>query len=76
MTVTVGFSLDKSGKVQGDIRMIGASGGDEAAATSAFQAARRAVLRCQKSGYDLPIEKYDNWRDVEITFNPENMRRK
>lgn len=76
VTVTVGFSLDQNGKVQGDIRLISATGGDETAARTAFQAARRAVLRCQKTGYDLPIEKYDHWRDVEITFNPDKMRRK
>ncbi|SFL41454.1 hypothetical protein [Shimia aestuarii] len=76
VTVTVGFSLDQNGKVSGDIRLISAAGGDEAATRTAFQSARRAVLRCQKNGYDLPTEKYDHWRDVEITFNPEKMRRK
>ena len=76
VTVTVGFSLDQNGKVSGDIRLISATGGDEAATRTAFQSARRAVLRCQKNGYDLPKEKYDHWRDVEITFNPEKMRRK
>ncbi|TCL08689.1 cell division and transport-associated protein TolA [Shimia isoporae] len=76
VTVIVGLSLDRNGKVQGDVRLIDATGGDEAAVRTAFQAARRAVLRCQKSGYDLPQEKYDHWKDVEITFNPEKMRRK
>ncbi|MBO9475373.1 hypothetical protein J7413_17630 [Shimia sp. R10_1] len=76
VTVVVGLSLDRDGKVQGDIRMLSAEGGDAAAAQTAFQAARRAVLRCQKDGYDLPVEKYDHWRDVEITFNPDNMRRR
>ncbi|MCH2068177.1 MAG: hypothetical protein MK208_13145 [Shimia sp.] len=74
VTVVVGLSLDQNGKVQGDIRMLSYEGGDEAAAKTAFAAARRAVLRCQKTGYDLPAEKYDHWRDVEITFNPEKMR--
>jgi hypothetical protein len=76
VTVVVGFALDRNGKVQGDITMLSAEGGDTAAAQTAFQAARRAVLRCQKDGYDLPVEKYDHWRDVEITFNPDNMRRR
>jgi hypothetical protein len=22
----------------------------------------------------LPVEKYDHWRDIEMTFNPERMR--
>ncbi|KPA20133.1 hypothetical protein shim_36310 [Shimia sp. SK013] len=76
VTVVVGLELDRSGKVQGDVRLIDATGGDDAAVRTAFQAARRAVLRCQKTGYDLPEEKYDHWKDVEITFNPEKMRRK
>lgn len=76
VTVIVGLSLDRDGKVQGDVRLIDATGGDDAAVRTAYQAARRAVLRCQKSGYDLPQEKYDHWKDVEITFNPEKMRRK
>jgi len=74
VTVVVGLSLDQNGKVQGDVRMLSYEGGDEAAAKIAFAAARRAVLRCQKNGYELPAEKYDHWRDVEITFNPEKMR--
>lgn len=74
VTVVVGFSLDQNGKVQSDVRLLSYEGGDESAAQTAFAAARRAVLRCQKNGYDLPADKYDHWRDVEITFNPENMR--
>jgi hypothetical protein len=49
-------------------------GGSENATKTAFQAARRAILRCQKDGYKLPVEKYDHWWDIEITFNPEEMR--
>lgn len=75
--VTVGMSLDRDGKVVGgSLRQLSASGGDENAARAAFDAARRAILRCQKGGYKLPIEKYDHWRDVEMTFNPEKMRRR
>lgn len=77
VTVTVAMSLDRTGKVQsGSLRMLSAEGGSENAARAAFDAARRAILRCQRSGYNLPIEKYDHWRDVEMTFNPENMRRR
>ena len=38
------------------------------------EAARRAIIRCGASGYNLPVEKYDQWRDIEMTFNPERMR--
>lgn len=74
-TVVVGVSMAKDGRPQtGTIRMISASGGSEAAARQAFEAARRAIIRCGSDGYDLPRESYDRWRDIEMTFNPETMR--
>lgn len=75
VTIVVGFSLDQSGKVLGDVRQISADGGDAGAVRTAFQAARRAILRCQNpNGYQLPAEKYGQWKDVEITFDPSGMR--
>lgn len=75
ITVTIGFSLDKAGKVvPGSVNMLGSEGGEGRPVETAFEAARRAILRCQRGGYKLPSEKYSHWRDIEITFNPENMR--
>ncbi len=75
VTMTVAFSLDENGRVDGDVRQLSASGGDDGAQRTAFEAARRAILRCQtQSGYDLPSEKYGQWKDVEITFDPSGMR--
>ena len=72
--VTVGVSLDRTGKVSGNVRLISSEGGDRASTTTAFNAARRAILRCQKDGYQLPADKYEHWKEVEMTFNPERMR--
>ena len=75
VTVTVAMSLDRDGKVDDNsLKLLASEGGSESAANTAFRAARRAILRCQKDGYKLPVEKYDHWRDIEITFNPEEMR--
>ena len=74
VTMTVGFVLDQSGKVVGDVRQISAAGGDAGSTEIAFQAARRAILRCQSGGYQLPADKYDQWKEVEITFDPSGMR--
>jgi hypothetical protein len=75
VTITIAFSLDRSGKVLGNtLKLVGSDGGDAGAAQSAFDAARRAVLRCQKEGYTLPVDKFDQWSDIEMTFNPEKMR--
>ncbi len=73
--VVVGFSLTPDGKVVGgSLRMLDSSGGSAASAKQAYEAARRAVLRCGAKGYDLPADKYSQWQDIEITFNPERMR--
>jgi len=75
VTVVVGVSLDREGKViKGSLQLIGSEGGDDAAVAVAFRNARSAIIRCQKGGYKLPIEKYSHWREIEMTFNPEKMR--
>ena len=35
---------------------------------------RPSKLHCGASGFDLPPEKYAQWREIEMTFNPERMR--
>ena len=74
-TVVVGMTLNQSARPDtNSIRLISSSGGQSAAAKQAFEAARRAIIRCGASGFDLPAEKYAQWRDIEMTFNPEGMR--
>jgi hypothetical protein len=41
------------------------------AVADAFSAAKRAVLRCGRDGETLPVEKYDQWRDIKLRFDPE-----
>jgi hypothetical protein len=75
VTVTVGFEMERSGKViPSTLRLLGSEGGSGTAIDTAFQAARRAILRCQGDGYTLPADKFDQWKTVEMTFNPESMR--
>lgn len=77
VTVTVGMDMDASGRVvSSSLKMLGSSGGDASAAETAFQNARRAILRCQGDGYSLPADKYDQWKTIEMTFNPEQMRQR
>lgn len=75
VTVVAGFSLTPEGKVEGnEVRFVSSQGAADAV-DIAFAAARRAILRCQgQNGYDLPAEKYGQWKDVEITFDPSGMR--
>lgn len=74
-TVTVAMNMTQDGKVvASSLRMIASEGGDASTANAAFGAARRAILLCQRDGFPLPPEKYGQWREIEMTFNPERMR--
>ena len=74
-TVVVAVSMSQDGKpINSSIRLMSSSGGPEAAARQAFETARRAIIRCGARGYDLPVEKYGQWQEIEMTFNPERMR--
>jgi hypothetical protein len=73
--VTVGFRMDRSGNPQTDtIDLVASDGEGGTARDRAFEAARRAIIRCARGGYDLPEEKYEQWREIEITFDPTTMR--
>jgi hypothetical protein len=74
-TIVVAMSMSREGKPDvGTIRLLSSSGGSAQAANQAFEAARRAIIRCGARGYNLPVEKFAQWRDIEMTFNPERMR--
>jgi hypothetical protein len=70
-SVTVAFELNLDGSlVQDSIRLLVAEGGNERAAQEAFEAARRAILRCGAQGFSLPQEKYEQWARIEMNFIP------
>ena len=74
-TVVVSVAMSQDGKPKPDtIRMLSSSGGSGDAARQAFEAARRAIIRCGGNGFGLPVDKYEHWSEIEMTFNPENMR--
>ena len=74
-TVIVGFDMQQSGQpVTESIKMVSFSGGSDAGARQAFEAARRAIIRCGARGFDLPADKYDQWQQIEATFNPQGMQ--
>jgi len=58
----------------GSIRMTDFDGGSDAAARTMFAAARSAIARCGRTGFPLPPEKYDQWKDLELVFDPNGMR--
>ena len=74
-TVVVAVSLSQDGRpVTSSIRQIGSEGGTAASVKQAFETARRAIIRCGARGFQLPSDKYDQWKDIEMIFNPVKMR--
>jgi hypothetical protein len=74
-TVVVAVSMSEDGRpLQDTLRMLSFDGGSAEAARQAFESARRAIIRCGANGFSLPRDKYEQWRNIEMTFNPENMR--
>lgn len=74
-TVTVGFSVAQNGVPEaGSITMVASNGESDTATRQAFEAARRAIIRCGANGFPLPPEKYDQWKNIEIVFDPNGMR--
>ena len=75
VTVVLYVSVAQTGVPDaGSIRMVDFTGGSEAAARQAFETARRAVIRCGARGFPLPAEKFEQWREMELVFNPDGMR--
>ena len=74
-TITVAVAMNEDGTPQpGSITLLRHEGGTEAGAQSAFEVARRAIIRCGSRGFPLPVDKFDHWRNIEMTFDPEQMR--
>ncbi|MEP4198754.1 MAG: energy transducer TonB [Aliishimia sp.] len=72
--VVVAVSMNENGKPKNEtIRLVSSSGGGEAAAKRVFDTARRAIIRCGSAGFPLPVEKFGQWQEIEMTFNPEGM---
>lgn len=74
VTVVVSVALNRDGTLAGSPSLVSAQGGDQGARDAAFRNARTAVIACGRGGFDLPQEKYESWREIEMTFNPEKMR--
>ncbi len=71
LAVVIGIELNLDGKLAGAPKLLEPSGTPTGALKQAFEAGRRALIRC--APYDLPQDKYEQWRQIEVVFNPEKM---
>ncbi|VAW13571.1 hypothetical protein MNBD_ALPHA09-1753 [hydrothermal vent metagenome] len=68
LNVKVEVRFDRGGRLEARPVVLNSGGeGFDVAANAAV----RAVLQCQP--YDMPAEKYDNWRQVIVNFDPQFM---
>ncbi|MEO0357013.1 MAG: hypothetical protein AAF386_01730 [Pseudomonadota bacterium] len=75
ITVVVDVEFTPDGRpIRDSIRMYGFQGGDRQSADRAFETAKRAILECGQTGYELPRNIYDVWKFMRLDFNPEQMR--
>ncbi|MFV0299662.1 MAG: hypothetical protein ACK5IP_02055 [Paracoccus sp. (in: a-proteobacteria)] len=72
IAVTLAFAMDRAGRPRAEtIRLTGQKGGASSAEIAlAFDNARHALLRCGGEGYALPVEKYENWKNIVMEFVP------
>jgi hypothetical protein len=71
LAVVIAVELTPDGKLASSPKLIDPAGAPSGTTKQAFEAGRRALIRC--APYDLPSEKYEQWRQIEVVFNPEKM---
>jgi hypothetical protein len=70
VTVKLVFQLKADGKVKaGTLRLLEHNSRKDSWANVAFQAARRAILRCQKGGFNIP-EGFATNTEIILEFDP------
>lgn len=73
-TVVVGLELAPNGvPVPNSVLLLESSGGSAEDVQQAFEAAKRAIVRCGANGFSLPSDKYDHWKRMALTFDPEGL---
>jgi hypothetical protein len=75
VSVKVSVNLAENGVPETEsITMVSYNGTNEAAAAQAFEAARRAIIRCGVDGFELPPDEYEEWEKITLEFDSERMR--
>lgn len=75
LRVTVAIGLSPDGKIVSGPKQIDAQGGNTGAQKALYDAGRRALIKAQSAGEfaKLPAQKYDGWKQINVTFTPEEI---
>lgn len=72
LVVRIKIFLNLDGSLSRAPEIVGGNQSGDPFYRTAAESARRAVLKCQPLK-NLPAEKYSNWREITLTFNPSKM---
>ena len=69
-TITIGVDFERDGRfIFGSMKLINNAFMSDSRAMIIFQMLRRAFIKCQGSGFELPNDSYDNWKSLQITYS-------
>lgn len=73
--VRIAIGLDPSGRIVEGPTLLDASGATPAVQQALFRSGRSALIRAANAGEfaKLPLEKYDAWKVIHVTFTPEEL---
>lgn len=68
--IAVDFDMLPDGRPDfNSLTLFSGEGASDAAIQRAFQNARSTIIRCGQQGYDLPRDKYEQWKQVRVIFD-------
>jgi hypothetical protein len=74
-TIVVEVELGRDGvPFVESIILLESNGTSEGATGQAFEAARRAIIRCGAPGFQLSQETYEDWKKITLVFDPNEMK--
>jgi len=74
--IVVSLRMNQNGTpIVGSMSLDSWTGGSDASAKRVYQQARSAIVRCGSNGFKLPAEKFSQWQNIEMTFDPRKMGR-
>ena len=66
-SISIELFMKKNGQVD-EIKLLSEKKDNNAQASIAFASVKRAILKCEGNGYNLPKEFYEQWKNIKIVF--------
>jgi len=69
-SIMLKVKMNNDGTVQHDsVRLLSSfEEKDKLLVNKVFDEAKKALIDCENGGYNLPLEKYEHWQEIEMTF--------